>query len=131
MRIWSNGCYDSLHPGHIDLLKYAKSLGGELIVGIDSDEKVKRDKGQNRPYYCQEDRKKMLISLKFVDEVLIFNSTEELEDLIRIKSPDIMVIGSDYKDKPVVGSKYAKKVVFFDRIPGYSTTNILNGVKPK
>lgn len=125
MRIWCNGCFDVLHRGHVEMLKYAKSLGGELIVGIDSDEKIQRDKGFMRPLFSQIDRRFMLESIKFVDSVLIFNSFQELENLIRIKSPDIIVVGSDYKNKNVVGSQFVKEVKFFDRMEGYSTTNIL------
>ena len=123
--IWANGCFDILHIGHIELFKYAKSLGDRLVIGIDSDDKVKKDKGESRPFNRVEDRKFVLESIRYVDEVLIFNSAEQLESLIKEVFPDIMVVGSDWKGKKVVGSEYSKEVVFFDRIEGYSTTNIL------
>ena len=123
--IWTNGCFDVLHRGHIELFKYAKSLGTKLIVGIDSDEKVKKEKGKNRPINTVFDRKFTLESIKYIDKVFIFNSREGLENKIEDILPDIMVIGSDWKGKTVVGEQYAKKLVFFDRIKGYSTTNIL------
>ena len=123
--VWTNGCFDIVHRGHIELFKYAKSLGDKLVVGIDSDKKVKLDKGQDRPINCVEDRKFILESIRHVDKVLIFESTSELENLIKSTKPDIMVIGSDWKNKPVIGQKYTKKLLFFDRIGSYSTTEIL------
>ena len=123
--IWTNGCFDVLHRGHIELFKYAKSLGDKLIVGIDSDEKVKKDKGDTRPVNCLNDRKEVLEAIRYIDEVLTFDNQEGLESLIKSSRPDTMVIGSDWRGKKVVGEKYAREVVFFDRMEGYSTTNIL------
>ena len=123
--VWTNGCFDILHRGHFEMLKYAKSLGDYLVVGIDASSKVKKDKGPNRPYNSTDDRAFALSSIKYVDEVKIFNSKENLELLIKQTQPDYMVIGSDWKGKQVVGQDYAKKLVFFDRIGDYSTTNIL------
>ena len=123
--IWTNGCFDILHRGHLELFKHAKSLGNKLYVGIDSDEKVRKDKGKGRPYNLLGNRIKMLQSLRFVDEVRSFSDTYGLEDLIRGISPDILVIGSDWRGKKVVGEQYAKELQFFERIPGYSTTKIL------
>ena len=123
-KIFTNGCFDVLHRGHLELLEHAKSLG-YLYVGVDSDEKVRRDKGKNRPYNLLGNRIKMLQSLRFVDEVRSFNDTLGLEDLIRGISPDILIIGSDWQGKKVVGEQYAKELRFFERIPGYSTTKIL------
>mgnify|MGYP003625666343 CR=1 FL=1 len=123
--IWTNGCFDVLHRGHFEMLKYAKSLGDYLIVGIDTDEKVKGDKGSHRPYNSQEDRKFALESIRYVDEVIVFNSSNQLKNLIKVLKPDIMVIGSDWKGKTVVGEQHVDEVVFFDRIEGYSTTKIL------
>ena len=125
--IWTNGCYDILHRGHLELFKYAKSLGDKLIVGIDSDIKVRDSKGDGRPVNNQEDRKFFLESLIYVDEVVIFNTAEELEGRVEAIRPKFIVIGSDYKDKIVVGKQHAKEgVKFFERIGEYSTTNILN-----
>ena len=125
--IWTNGCYDILHRGHLELFKYAKSLGDKLIVGIDSDIKVRDSKGDGRPVNNQEDRKFFLESLIYVDEVVIFNTAEELEGRVEAIRPKFIVIGSDYKDKIVVGKPHAKEgVKFFERIGEYSTTNILN-----
>ena len=123
--IWTNGCFDILHRGHIELFKYAKSLGTKLYVGIDGDEKVKRDKGKSRPINKVWDRKFILKSIKYIDKVYIFDTKEGLENKIEDVLPDIMVIGSDWKGKTVVGEQYVGKLVFFNRIENYSTTNIL------
>jgi D-beta-D-heptose 7-phosphate kinase/D-beta-D-heptose 1-phosphate adenosyltransferase len=128
IRIWTNGCFDILHRGHVELFEYAKSLGDELIVGIDSDEKVKKDKGDGRPINSLDDRAIILQSIKYIDRVIEFDSTDELRNLIKDIKPDIMVIGSDWKGKDVIGQEYAGKVDFFDRIEGYSTTDIIKKI---
>ena len=125
MRVWTNGCFDILHRGHIELFKYAKSLGDELMVGIDTDEKVKLDKGKDRPINNLQDRMFMLQSIKYIDKVVTFDSTKDLNDTIKWYRPDIMVIGSDWKGEDVIGSFFTDKLVFFDRIGDYSTTKIL------
>ena len=124
--IWTNGCFDVLHRGHIELFKYAKSLGSELYVGIDSDEKVKLDKGSSRPFNNLEDRVTMLESIKYIDKVFVFDSADHLEFLIESITPDVMVIGSDWKGKTVIGEAHTNQLEFFDRIGNYSTTRILN-----
>jgi len=123
-KIFTNGCFDVLHRGHLELFEYAKSLG-YLYIGVDSDKKVRRDKGGNRPYNSLDDRVKMLESLRFVDEVRSFDSIQGLKNLIKEIAPDVMVIGSDWRGKKVVGQEHAKELHFFERIEGYSTTNIL------
>jgi D-beta-D-heptose 7-phosphate kinase/D-beta-D-heptose 1-phosphate adenosyltransferase len=127
--IWTNGCFDVLHRGHIELLKYAKSLGDWLVVGIDTDERVKSSKGESRPFNNIEDRVAMLESIKYVDEVVVFDTDCELEDKVLLSNADVMVVGSDYKDKEVIGSRHVQQVKFFDRIDGYSTTKILVGLQ--
>jgi rfaE bifunctional protein nucleotidyltransferase chain/domain len=123
-----NGCFDILHPGHIELLKYAKSLGDYLIVAIDSDRKVSEMKGPKRPIFSQHDRSTMLISIKYVDIVHVFDTEKELENLLESILPDIMIVGSDWKGKKVVGSQYAKEVRFFNRLGDYSTTQTIQGI---
>tara|TARA_Y100000593_G_scaffold94378_1_gene193160 strand:- start:3715 stop:4107 length:393 start_codon:yes stop_codon:yes gene_type:complete len=125
--VWTNGCFDVLHRGHFEMLKHAKSLGDYLIVGIDSDQKVQQDKGPGRPYNNAEDRKFALESIKYVDSVVVFESRGSLNQIIKSIAPDIMVIGSDWKGKEVVGEEYTQKLCFFDRIEQYSTTKILKG----
>jgi len=127
--VWTNGCFDILHRGHFEMFRYAKLLGDELIVGIDSDDKVRKDKGPNRPHNNVEDRKFALECIKYIDEVVVFDTRQDLEDKIRQRSPDIMIVGSDWKEKEVVGEQYCTELKFFDRIQGYSTTNILEGMK--
>ena len=105
VKVWTNGCFDILHRGHIEMFEYAKSLGDVLIVGIDSDERVKKDKGEGRPINNLDDRAIVLQSIKYIDRVIEFDSTDELEWLIKDIKPDIMVIGSDWKDKKVVGEE--------------------------
>ena len=123
--IFTNGCFDILHRGHIELFKYAKSLGDTLIVGVDSDVKVKRDKGPSRPHNSLADRVLLLKAVRYIDEVCTFNDTEELENLVAMVSPNIMVIGSDWRGKTVIGQEYTEELKFFERLGGYSTTNIL------
>jgi D-beta-D-heptose 7-phosphate kinase/D-beta-D-heptose 1-phosphate adenosyltransferase len=126
--IFVNGCFDVLHPGHIQLFEYARSLGDYLIVAIDSDKKVGEMKGPSRPIFCQDDRARTLEAIRYIDVVHIFNSKEELEDLIKTINPDIMIVGSDWKGKEVVGKQYAKEVRFFDRVGEYSTTRTIQGL---
>lgn len=125
MKIWVNGTFDVLHRGHIELLKFASNLG-VLRVGLDTDKRVKELKGADRPFNNLEDRIKMLESIKYVDDVVSFDSREELIQLVKDYQPDIMVIGDDYKNQPVYGSEHAKKLVFFEKLPDYSSTKILN-----
>ena len=123
--VFTNGCFDVLHRGHLELFKYAKSLGDEFIVGIDSDAKVRLDKGSHRPYNTLVDRIAMLEALRYIDKVYSFDTTSGLELLVEHTSPDIMIIGSDWRGKKVIGEQYAKELRFFERINGYSTTQIL------
>lgn len=126
--VFVNGTFDILHPGHLALLKFAKSKGEWLTVGIDSDERVKKLKGYSRPINDQVFRKEMLLALNVVDDVFIFNTDAGLCDLIKHINPDTMIVGSDYKDKPVIGSQFAKQLMFFDKIDGYSTTKIIKNI---
>lgn len=128
MKVWVNGTFDILHVGHISLLEYASQLG-TLRVGIDTDKRVKELKGHERPFNNQEDRKKMLESLRFVNDVILFDSREELIQKVKDYSPDFMIIGDDYVGQIVYGSEFAKNLIFFKKIPNYSTTKILNYYK--
>jgi len=126
--IFVNGCFDILHPGHIKMFEHARSLGTKLIVAIDSDEKVKQMKGDSRPINNQDDRKFILEAIRHIDEVIIFNSKDELQELVKTIKPAIMMVGSDYKGKEVVGSDYAKEVRFFNKVRGYSTSKIIESI---
>lgn len=125
--VWVNGCFDVLHIGHIKLLNYAKSLGEFLIVGIDSDERVRKNKGKDRPFNNQGNRLEMLSALKCVDTVVIFDSDDVLIKLIQFLKPEHMVVGEEYKQR-VIGGEYAKNLHYFKRIPDYSSTNIINNL---
>ena len=126
--IFVNGTFDILHPGHIQLLNYAKSLGDTLTVGIDSDRRVREKKGYARPVSNVGDRAYMLQNLKAVDYVVIFDSDEELERCIKTVKPDIMVVGPDWKGKSVIGSMYSAELRFFDRIEEYATTKTIQSI---
>jgi D-beta-D-heptose 7-phosphate kinase/D-beta-D-heptose 1-phosphate adenosyltransferase len=128
--IFVNGTFDILHPGHVQLLNYARSLGDSLLVAIDGDQRVRELKGDNRPINPEDDRKLMLESLRSVDSVWIFNSDQELEDICRLYNP-IMVKGSDYKDKHIIGQQYCKEIVFYDRIEPYSTTQAIQDISSR
>jgi len=124
-RVFVNGTFDILHRGHLALLSYARSLGDEVVVAIDTDERVKELKGPTRPINSCLDRMVMLQSLKTVDKVLSFSSDEELENLVKITEPDIMVVGSDWKGKSVIGSMYSAELKFFDRLEDYATSKTI------
>ena len=127
--VWLNGTFDVLHMGHIKLFREAKKLAGpsgRVVVGIDSDERVSELKGPTRPINNVYDRLDFLRAIKYIDGVVVFSSADELEARIKQFSPDILLIGDDYVDKPVVGSQFAKKVVFFPRYGGLSSSGITN-----
>lgn len=123
-----NGTFDILHPGHLKLFNYAKTMSDWLIVAIDSDEMVRKLKGPDRPINNQLDRKFFLENLKAVDAVHIFNDHKGLRDLLNLIRPDIMIVGEDWKDKEVVGSEYAQQLRFFPRIGSYSTTRTIENI---
>jgi rfaE bifunctional protein nucleotidyltransferase chain/domain len=124
-----NGTFDILHLGHLKMLEFARSFKDSyVLVLIDQDERVKKLKGPARPVNTFEERKTMLESLKFVDKVKGFNSDSELEDLIQEYTPDIMVKGSDYKDKTIIGAEFCKEIRFYDYVNGYSTTEKIQSI---
>lgn len=125
-KVFVNGTFDILHQGHLKLLNHAKSLGDFLIVAIDADHRVAEKKGQDRPIIDQFTRAEILRNLRAVDEVVIFGSDETLRDLVCQYAPDIMIVGSDWHGKEVIGSEYAKKLVFFERSDDNSTTKTVD-----
>jgi len=131
--IWTNGCYDILHVGHIRLLQYcasfARNCGGRFVIGIDSDSRVKQMKGLSRPINTQNDRSEMLLSIDGVDSVYIYDTADELDNIISTLAPEVMVVGDEYRDKTIVGYQHSKNIVFFPKIQGYSTTKILAKAK--
>ena len=126
IKVFVNGTFDVLHYGHFKLLEAAAELGNKLYVAIDTDERIKEKKGEHRPFHNIMERKEMLESIVFVDKVFKFDSDEELITLIRAINPDVYVIGSDYKDKPIVGMEYLRNIVFIPRIEKFSTTKIMS-----
>lgn len=128
--VFVNGTFDILHMGHLYLLNYAKSLaeGGQLIVAIDSDRRIKELKGKTRPINGVTERSMMLSNLKAVDKVCVFDSDEELRNIIKRHNVDIMVKGSDYRDKSIIGAEYCKEIVFFEVMHGYSTTRKIQSI---
>ena len=126
--VWCNGTFDILHPGHIELFKVGASLGKKLIVATDTDEKIRKDKGASKPVNNLCDRISMLQSIKYIDEVLYFNTREELEGLIKLYRPDILLLGDDWQGGDVVGIEYAKEARFLPRL-NYSTTDIIKKIR--
>jgi len=127
-KVFVNGTFDVLHRGHLALLDYAQSQGDEVAVAIDTDSRVREMKGESRPVNSCLDRQVMLLALKSVDKVFSFSSDEELENLIKTYEPDIMIVGSDWKDKTVIGSMYAAELKFFDRLENYATSKTIQSI---
>jgi cytidyltransferase-like protein len=125
LKVWVNGTFDVFHPGHLALLKYAAKKG-ELHVGIDSDRRVQEKKGPDRPVFKESQRRELLESLKFVKKVYTFDSDEDLMAKIKESGAIIMVIGSDYEKKTIIGRDLFRGIIFFNRIQDISSTQILN-----
>jgi D-beta-D-heptose 7-phosphate kinase/D-beta-D-heptose 1-phosphate adenosyltransferase len=123
-KIWVNGTFDIVHIGHIKLLQYARFFG-TVRVGLDSDERVRSKKGKSRPYNTLADRMDLISSICFVDSVVSFDSDSELVSRIKEYEPSIMVIGTDYQSKPIIGAEYVDQIVFFNKLAKHSTTAIL------
>lgn len=124
--IWVNGTFDVMHLGHIKLLEFAKSLGDFLVVGIDRDHRVREMKGSPRPINKCQDRVDFLKSIKYVDSVVTFGTDNELIEHVKSFRPAVMVVGSDYIGKRVIGSEWADEVKYFDRVDDLSTSKILS-----
>lgn len=125
--VFTNGCFDILHLGHIEYLAKAAELGDELVIGLNSDSSVKKIKGPHRPITDERSRAMILASLTFVTAVIIFDEDTPYELISRLK-PDILVKGEDYRKDEIVGhdivESYGGKVVRIELTPGYSTTAI-------
>ena len=130
--VFTNGCFDIIHAGHVDYLEKAKLLGDKLIVGLNSDNSVKRIKGKERPIIPEKYRKKVLEALKPVDLVIIFQE-DTPENLIKKIKPDVLVKGGDWKIENIVGAKFVKsyggKVKTIEFVYDISTTKIINKIK--
>jgi len=128
--IFTNGCFDILHKGHVSYLNNAKALGDILIVGLNSDDSVRRLKGENRPINNHDDRAYILSALECVDYVVIFDEDTPYELIQRVK-PDVLVKGADYEGKEVIGSDIAKETVLIDFVEGKSTTSTIEKILGK
>lgn len=129
--VFTNGCFDILHRGHVDYLAKAANLGTKLIIGLNTDHSIRRLKGANRPVNNQEARATLLASLIFTDKIILFEEDTPF-DLIRFIQPDILVKGNDYQPENIVGYDIVKakggEVVTIELTPGFSTTSILNKI---
>ena len=123
IKILLNVAFDLLHRGHLDLLNEAKLIGDYLLVALDTDKRIGKAKGPDRPINNQDTRKAIIENLKPVDEVRLFDTDKELIDII--KETDVRIIGSDWKDKPIVGELYCKELLFYDRVNNESTTKTI------
>jgi len=124
-----NGTFDILHLGHLRLLEYARSFPDSYVyVLIDSDRRVKEIKGPDRPVHNEYERSSFLFALKAVDRVDVFDTDQELVDYIKNYAPDVMVKGSDYRNKPIIGAGFCKQIKFYDRLERYSTTNKIQDI---
>jgi rfaE bifunctional protein nucleotidyltransferase chain/domain len=124
-KVWVNGCFDILHYGHFKLIEYAKSLGDQLVIGIDSDKRVKESKGDDRPFHTEGQRVFNLMQIEGVDIVVVFDSDTQLKEQIKRYNPDYFVIGSEYTNKPIIGKEFVKEIKYFEKVDGFSTTGIL------
>lgn len=127
--VFTNGCFDILHRGHVEYLAKAADMGDVLVVGLNTDASVRRLKGESRPVNNQEARALVLASLNFVDAVVLFDEDTPYE-LIKAVRPDVLVKGADYKPEEIVGydivTSYGGKVEVVDLVEGYSTTQLLS-----
>ena len=129
IKIVVNGTFDIVHVGHLRLLEYAKSFPNSFVyVLIDSDNRIKKLKGSDRPVNNEYERSSLLAALKAVDKVDIFDTDQELIDYIKNYEPDLMIKGSDYEGKPIIGAEYCKEIKFYDRLGKYSTTNKIQSI---
>lgn len=130
--VFTNGCFDLIHPGHIDLLDRARALGTKLIVGINSDRSVRSIKGPDRPFQTEEERKAVLLGLKAVDEVVIFDELTP-ENLIRKVKPDILVKGGDWRENEIIGADFVKgnggRVLSLPLKGDFSSTKIVERIR--
>ena len=127
--VWTNGTFDILHPGHIELFKVARALGDKVIVATDTDEKIKADKGDHKPVNNLCYRVAMLEAIKYIDVVHTFGNRQQLEDLIQLYEPDILLLGDDWRDGEVVGWEHAGETRFLPRVGGYASSNTIERIK--
>ena len=133
--IWLNGTFDVLHMGHIKLFQKAhkiacdefRSFSWKIVVGVDTDERIREKKGPSRPINNLKNRMEFLHAIRWVDEVYAFASDDELRNLIKSHAPQFMIIGDDYRNKPIIGSEYIDEIIYSPRYEGLSSSQIING----
>lgn len=123
--VWVNGCFDVIHAGHIEMLKYARSVGDRLVVGLDTDERVRESKGMDRPINSSQHRKTVMEAIRYVDEVVLFGSDDALRNAITWSQADIIVVGEEYTGR-VIGEELVREIKYFPRMYNLSTTNIVS-----
>lgn len=130
--VFTNGCFDILHPGHLDYLSRAADMGNVLIVGLNSDSSVKKIKGSSRPINNENDRALILASLSFIKAVVLFEEETPYE-LIKATNPDILIKGSDYNIDKIIGYDIVKakggEIITIDFVEGYSTSSLIEKIK--
>lgn len=130
--VFTNGCFDLLHPGHVHTLEASRALGDALIVGMNSDASVRELKGEGRPVVCDRERAEILAALECVDAVVIFNDLTPRESIAALL-PDVLVKGGDWADDQIIGREEVEavggRVVSVPVIPSYSTTAILEKIR--
>jgi rfaE bifunctional protein nucleotidyltransferase chain/domain len=131
--IFTNGCFDLMHWGHISLLEQAKAMGRLLVVAINDDEYIRRVKGEGRPIQSLEERAAAVMAIRHVDYLIPFGDNAGLERIISIVRPHVLVIGENWRDKKVVGREiveaYGGRVDFVKLVPGYSTTELIRRIR--
>ena len=130
--VFTNGCFDLLHPGHVQSLRRARALGDVLVVGLNSDDSVRRLKGRGRPVMPATARAEVLLELRSVDHVIVFDAPTPVEVLRELR-PDVYVKGADWRGKPLAEADLVRElggtVAFIDLVTGYSTTNIIEAIR--
>ena len=126
--VFTNGCFDILHSAHIELLKFAKNQGDVLVVGLNSDESIKRLKGETRPINNIDERAKILSLFDFIDYIIVFSDDTPL-NIITMLTPDILIKGSDYNKENIIGKEFVKQIILFDFVENKSSTRVINKIK--
>jgi D-beta-D-heptose 7-phosphate kinase/D-beta-D-heptose 1-phosphate adenosyltransferase len=126
--VFTNGCFDILHSAHIELLKFSKNQGDVLVVGLNSDESIKRLKGETRPINNIDERAKILSLFDFIDYIIVFSDDTPL-NIISMLTPDILIKGSDYNKENIIGKEFVKKIILFDFVQNKSSTRVINKIK--